>query len=129
MIEQIKQALEKATHGAEWTNFDGRDQSKVVYEYDRLTEDTCAIIAECLTVEMAQFVADVPEYLRYLIGEVERLKEIDERESLITINIRNENKELQKALGAIATGYIVDCAKFASKTLQSIQGGNTNDTV
>jgi hypothetical protein len=102
MIEQIKQALHKATHGAEWTNFDGREYTKVVYEYDRLTEDTCDIIAECQTVEMAQFIADLPESLRYLIGEVERLEKyvvrLQDVHEVEKARIRAEVEGLQKAL-------------------------------
>lgn len=48
----------------EWTNFNGREDSCVVYEYDRLTEDTCDIIAECKTVEVANFIANAPEQIR-----------------------------------------------------------------
>jgi hypothetical protein len=137
MIEQIKQALHKATHGAEWTNFDGRDQSKVVYEYDRLTEDTCAIIAECQTVEMAQFIADCPEWLRYLIGEVERLDiaaHIDMSLGNTVAEMHGEIEELKKALEWYAQGEKAfwevyetqnDGGERARQTLQSIQGGNT----
>ncbi|MDQ0873777.1 hypothetical protein QFZ77_002436 [Paenibacillus sp. V4I3] len=74
MIEQIKKTLQKMTNGSDWTNFDDCEDSKTVFEYDRLTERTCDIIADCQTIEMAQFIANIPECLRYLIGEVERLK-------------------------------------------------------
>jgi hypothetical protein len=113
MIEQIKQDLQKMTHGADWTNFDDREHSKVVYEYDRITESTCAIIAECQTVEMAQFIAEYPERLRYLIGEVERLKQgqipLLKEEHEFHMKYRGQVSELRKALEQIYKMRPITC--------------------
>lgn len=82
-LEAMRKRAEVST-GKEWTDFDGNNWSGVVYEYDRLTEDTCEIIAECRTQADAEFIACAREDIPALLGEVERLE--------------IENKRLRKAL-------------------------------
>ena len=97
MIEEIKKALQEMTHGSDWTNFNDSEDSKTVFEYSRLTEMTCDIIADCQTLEMAQFIANVPEYFRYLIGEVERLQhERDNALSLRNLAVKHYNAALRE---------------------------------
>ena len=49
-----------ATGGDDWTNFCPVrcDHTTIVSEYDRLTEEPCALIAECERVEDATFIAE-----------------------------------------------------------------------
>lgn len=92
LIPEAKQALVEATKGEDWTNFDGRDHSRTVYEYDRLTEDACDIIVECMTEEIALLIANAPEWLRQLVDEVERLQtkmEIDAAFAKVVLAERN----------------------------------------
>lgn len=72
-LEAIRKRADAAT-GKEWTDFDGDDWGGVVYEYDRLTEDACEIIAECRTTADAEFIAHAREDIPVLLAEVERLQ-------------------------------------------------------
>jgi hypothetical protein len=60
-------------------------------------EESKRLLAEAKRTGAIGIMVPVSE-LEYLIGEVERLQAIDERESEIAISIRNKNQQLQKAL-------------------------------
>jgi hypothetical protein len=85
-----------------------------------------------------------PEWVRGLIGEVERLEHRDRVVSLTNetlgryvregkeeiSSLKLQNKELQKALEQIGNGDVpqltsLECRTIARTALQSIQGGNT----
>ena len=70
-------------YGEEWTNFDGSsyEYGTTVYEYDRLTESDCGIIAHCESEELADFIANAREDITALLAEIERLS--NERGRLI----------------------------------------------
>lgn len=86
-IKEFKSMLEKATKGEDWTNFDGKTDSLFVYEYDSLTEDTCDIIAECKSVEIAKFISTVPEQFRTYITTIEsqneKITDLESQKSLL----------------------------------------------
>lgn len=75
-IESIRKRISAIKgFGEEWTNFDGSSYGygATVYEYDRLTESDCGIIAQCDSVELAVFIANAREDITALLAEVERL--------------------------------------------------------
>jgi len=80
-ITEIKTAMNCVT-GIELTNFDDIKYTNVVYEYDRLTETTCDVLAQCKDESLALLFASAPEYITYLLQRVEplikALRDIDE---------------------------------------------------
>ncbi|RUS47550.1 hypothetical protein [Cohnella sp. AR92] len=129
---EIQKALE-VTKGQEWDNFDGHVDSANVYEIDRITEEHCNVIAECETVELAHFIANAPEWLRYLLtlveqqqGEIERL--INERdywqgygeesiriEEQLRDQLQKEQKENERLRGELE--QVVESVKCAHLSL------------
>lgn len=72
MIEEIKEALEKATAGP-WAD-NVFEPYTTVYSYDHLTEEPDGIIARCEHEEDAHLISNAPHYLRYLLDELEKAK-------------------------------------------------------
>jgi hypothetical protein len=131
MIEQIKQALEKATPGP-WVISPDKCINGLIDIHARY-----GLTAQTDHMDNAHLIANTPTWLRYLIGEVERLQyERGLLKLTLHTEIQKENKELQKALKLIletpqgewqaTTGQgHAECLKIARQALQSIQGGNT----
>lgn len=107
MIEQIKQALAAATPGP-WK--DAPDKVEVPNEHYReiragkgyhtspFTKDTGFSITGYITPENARIMSHSPEWLRYLIGEVERLNQVYEIANIDRKRLNEEIEELRKAL-------------------------------
>lgn len=71
MIKEIKESLEKATP-APW-NREGNEVWRRGTGYNT-SEDGHVWICDSFNIDNAHLIANAPEWLRYLIGEVERLE-------------------------------------------------------
>jgi hypothetical protein len=145
MIEKIKQALDTSTGKGDWNI--GKASPNGLQNVGHKGLMICQAFEEA----DAHLIANAPEWLRYLISEVERLtphpvvcgkgyckSPADDYVGMFMSNeecpacnahhrqIVKENEELQKALE-----WYAGSDKFGQRArtaLQSIQGGNTHET-
>lgn len=99
MIEQIKQALEKATGNGKWSV--GKESPNGLQNIGHKG----LMICQAFKKEDAHLIANAPEWLRYHIVEVERLSQHNEENGQLAyqlqqerLRLRRENEELRKAL-------------------------------
>jgi hypothetical protein len=127
MIEQIKQALEKSTKGKwEVNDFDTMYSAEVISEYPPGVFNG---IASGMYVPDAHLIANSAEWLRYLIGEVERLDiaaSIDVSLGNTVAEMHKEIEELQKALEEAKKYLSNDNAGYAEYIInQAIERSET----
>jgi len=126
-----------AATGREWANHDDNgSEGNVVYEYDRLTELTCDIIASCEYLADARFIAEARtgwpaalDFIQTQADEIERLQaEIRRLRDVLQFVYQHARNDVARWDGGQCVGTVTfNDRKLARDIVREMEEVSVND--